>query len=332
MFVAELGICHGGALDVALALAEAAIDAGAHCVKTESFQTEALVFDPAATCSYTIRGKRVSTTLAEHMSRYELPLEAHRRICALCRDRNVPFMCTVHDTAAVDFLVQAGASALKIASPDIVHFPLLKHVASTGLPVFLDTGSALPDEIERAVEALRQAGQQGIVVNHNPAGHPAPASGHHFRMMQEIGRSLDVPIGLSDHFEGCEMLPLAVVMGASVLEKPVSFDNTVPEPERNWAVNIRDIPHVLGLLRRAHASLGEATRTLDENQITYRDQNRVACVAARNLAAGEFMTLETVTFGRPRKGIGVEHWDEVEGRRLRVPKQKYEFLQWSDIS
>jgi len=332
IFVAELGICHGGSPDLAMALAEAAIKAGAHCVKTETFQTETLVFDPSATCSYTVAGERITTSLAAHMRRYELPLETHRSICTLCCRRGVPFMCTVHDTASVDFMVESGASALKIASPDIVHFPLLRHVARTGLPIFLDTGSALAEEIERAVSVLREAGQQGIVVNHNPAGHPAPAAGHHFKMMSRIGKQLNVPVGLSDHFEGNAMLPLAVMMGAVVLEKPVTFDNTVPEPERNWALNIQELPHVLQQLRQAHASLGSEVRILNEHQQIYRDQNRVACAAARDLEAGEPLTLSAITFARPRRGIGVEHWDDIEGRSLRTSKKKYEFLQWSDIA
>lgn len=331
VFIAELGICHGGCSETALRLAKAAIDAGAHCIKTESFHTASLVLNPSATCTYTLRGEVITEPLVEHMLRYELPLETHQQICALCRDHHVPFMATVHDMAAVDAIVAAGASALKIASPDVVHYPLLRHVARTGLPVFLDTGAALLQEIQRAVQVLASAGQRGIVVNHNPSGHPAPAGGHHLCFMQRLQKELGVSVGISDHYAGDDMALCAVVMGAVAVEKPVSFDNTVPEPERAWSVNVQDIPVLMRRIAEAYAARGSEERILDARQENYRAQNRLACAASRDLSPGEPLTLDNITFGRPCIGIGVEHWDDIAGRTLLNPKKKHEFLGWEDI-
>ncbi len=331
-FVAELGICHGGSVDTALDLASCAIEAGAHCVKTETFSSADMVFDPSATCSYTIRGKRITEPLIEHMDRFSLTLEEHHRIKRLCDARRVPFMSTAHDFEAVDFLADIGAAAIKIASPDIVHYPLLRHAARSGLVVFLDTGSALRHEVDLAVGTLRRAGCAGVLVNHNPAGHPAPAEGHDLRIMQALREIFETPVGLADHYEGYEMLYAATALGADVLEKPISHDRFVEEPERNWSIAVKDLPGVLRMIRDVWSSLGKRVREISPEQEQYRNQHRMACVVAKDIRAGETVDLETVRFGRPRRGIGVEHWDLIAGRRFARDLSRHAFLQWEDLA
>lgn len=330
-FVAELGICHGGSVDIALDLAAAAIAAGAHCVKTETFQWQDLVFAPDATCSYVIDGQRVVEPLAEHMRRFGLTLEEHHRVKRLCDERGIPFMSTAHDAKAVDFLVRIGAAAIKIASPDIVHTPLLRRAAATRLPVFLDTGAALEPEVLAAVSILREAGQEEIVVNHNPAGHPALAEGHDLRIMLRLRERTGLPVGLADHYAGYEMLYAAAALGADALEKPVSFDRLAPEPERSWSVQAEDLPAVLENIRGVHAALGRPERTLTPAQREYRDMHRMALVAARDLKPGEPIGFDTVIFGRPRRGVGVEEWDRVAGRCLARAVARHSFIRHEDL-
>ena len=331
-FVAELGICHGGSLKTALELTEIAAKAGADCVKTETFQREAMVFDPSAECSHTINGVRQTVPLAEHMDKYGLSFEEHHAIKKRCDELGLPFMTTVHDAKAVDFARDIGTSCLKISSPDIIHYPLLRYAARAGLPICLDTGGALQYEVEIAVRELRGQGLEDIIVNHNPDGHPAPAARHDLRIIPRLKSILGVPMGLADHYEGYEMLPLAVAVGADLLEKPISMDRFVSEPERNYSISAADLPQVIKIVRDAYDALGSAERTISKEAGQYRDRNRMACAAARDLEAGEKICLENVAFGRPRRGIGAEHWDLIEGRSLRGPKKKYEFIQWEDLA
>lgn len=330
-FVAELGICHGGDIAVALELTRAAVNAGAHCVKTETFQKSRLVCDPSATTSYVLDGKKHTVSLAEHMDRYELSLGEHHQIKRLCDTLDVPFMATAHDFAAIDFLADIGAAAVKIASPDIVHYPLLRHAAGARLPVFLDTGAAYQYEIEIAVKTLKESGCEQIVVNHNPTGHPAPADQHNLRIISRLKEIFGFPIGLSDHYKGYEMMYAAVSVGSNTIEKPISMDRFVPEPERNYSISIQDLPKVLENLYACHCALGTPERKMTKDQESYRNNNRVACVAAENMSAGVELNLRNVFFGRPRKGIGVECWDLVEGRKLRRDKKKNEFIRWDDL-
>ncbi|KPA15256.1 N-acetylneuraminate synthase [Candidatus Magnetomorum sp. HK-1] len=330
-FVAELGICHEGRLDIALELTKAAIDAGAHCIKTETFQRETIVFDSSATMTFCIDGKQHTTSLSEHMDKYELSFEEHHQIKKYCDEKDVPFISTAHDFKAVDFLINIGVAAIKVASPDIVHFPLLRYIAQKRIPVFLDTGSAYQYEIELAVKQLRDSGHNDIIINHNPQGHPAPANKHDLRIIPRLKEIINVPIGLADHYEDYEMLYAATAIGANTLEKPISRDRFVCEPERNWSINIDDLPQVLKKIENVYYALGNHQRTLIKTSEKYRSQNRVACVAAKDLKAGDIINFDNVIFGRPRKGIGVEHWDLISGRVIKKIKKKHDFIQWEDL-
>jgi len=330
-FVAELGICHQGKLDVALELTKAAFDAGANCIKTETFQRESLVFDPSATVTYTIAGKQYTSSLIEHMDKYELSFEEHHEIKKYCDKLGIPFISTAHDFKSVDFLESINAAAIKIASPDIIHYPLLRYVAKKRIPVFLDTGSAYQYEIELAVKNLRDSGLNDIVVNHNPQGHPAPANKHDLRIIQRLKDIIAVPIGLADHYEGYEMLYAAIALGANTVEKPISKDRYICEPERNWSISINDLSQVLKIIKCVYDSLGKPERVLLGSAEQYRTQNRVSCVAANDLKPGDIINFENVIFGRPRKGIGVEYWDIVNARSIKKEKKKNDFIQWEDI-
>ncbi len=328
-FVAELGICHRGDLAVAKENARIAAEAGADCVKTELFY-ETEVFDPDIMKTYTIRGKRFEVPLVEHMRRYQFTLEEHRVIKQFCDELGVAFMATAHDRERVAFLREIGADAVKIASPDIVHYPLIHHAAASGMALFLDTGGAWQYEVEMAVHVARTAGCTRLVVNHNPEGHPAPADKQDLLTIQRFKELFDTPVGLSDHYDGYEMVYAAAALGANTIEKPVSEDRFIEECEHNWAVSRDDLAEVLATMRRFHQCRGKRSRSMGPG-LRPASPHRVALAAARDLLSGEEINEDNIIFGKPRKGIGVEFWDEVSGRRLSTAKRKGEYIQWEDL-
>ena len=331
-FVAELGICHEGSLNVAIELTKAAVEAGAHCIKTEAFQRRKIVFHSSAMMDYSIKGKEYSVSQEEHMDKYQLCIDDHCQIKKLCDKLKVPFMATAHDFETVDMLEDIGASAIKIASPDIVHYPLLQYVAKKKLPVFLDTGSSYQFEVEMALKVLQDEGLKDIIINHNPSGHPAPAEQQDLRIIQGLKCVTDFPVGITDHYEGYDMVYAAVAMGADSIEKPISLDRFVTEPERNMSISIGDLKNVLKKMNEVFSSLGQRQRTtMSESGERYRFNNRMSCIASSDLSIGSEINFENVTFGRPHIGIGVEHWDLIAGRKLTRPVKANEFIHWGDV-
>lgn len=329
-FVAELGVCHRGSVAVAKDNAKAAAEAGADCIKTELFY-ETEVYDPSAVKTFSTRSGKKAVPLIEHMRRYQFTLEEHHEVKRFADELGLPFMATAHDRKRVDFLEEIGAEAIKIASPDIVHYPLIRYAAASGLALFLDTGGAYPWEVDMAVKAARDAGGQRVVVNHNPKGHPAPAQNHNLRMIRRHQRVLDLPAGLADHYDGYEMLYAAVAAGADTVEKPISEDRFIEECEHIWAISRDDLKDVIATVHAFHAALGTDAMPQAPG-LRPESPHRVALVARNDMAAGDVLTLDSVAFGKPRLGIGVEHWDALEGKRLAVARKSGDFIGYGDIA
>lgn len=329
--IGELGICHEGDINIALELAAEAIKAGAHCIKTETFNHSSMVFDPQAKASYSIKGKKITVPLIEHMEAYGLTFEEHEKIKKFCDTKGIPFISTAHDFKAIDFLCEIKAAGIKIASPDIVHYPLLRYAASKKLPVFIDTGAALQYEVELALKVLRENGLEDVIFHHNPEGHPAPSENHNLSIINRLKDITGVPIGLSDHYEGYEITYAAAAIGANVIEKPISIDRFDEKPEKNWSISVADLKKVYEIIHSVYQAIGKNERTMSKDSEIYRSRNRMACAAVKDLKKGDSISLENITFGRPRKGIGVEHWDIIDGKKLRRDKSAYEFIQWEDL-
>lgn len=328
-FVAELGTCHQGSVEIVKENAKAAVDAGADCVKTELFY-ETEVRDSSARKTFSTRGKDFSVPLIEHMRRYQFTLEQHHEIKKYCDELKVPFMATAHDRRRVDFLVDIGAVAIKIASPDIVHIPLIRYAAKSDLALFLDTGGAYQHEVEMAVKIARDAGCQQLVVNHNPSGHPAKPENHHLRVITRFKELFETPIGFSDHYDGYTMIYTAVAVGANVIEKPVSSDRFIEECEHIWSVSRDDLKEVVTTLHDVYKSLGSKQRPMRPG-LRPESPHRVALVARHDLLPGDPITMDNITFGKPRLGIGVEHWDDLVGRTLIKGVKEGAFIQWTDL-
>ena len=325
-FVAELGICHQGSVEIAKQLSKAAKDAGADCIKTETFQQENIVFDPNMTISYSIRREHFTENLLEHMEEYQLSYEEHEEIKRYSDELGLPFMSTAHDVESVDFLADIGAAAIKIASADIIHYPLIRHASRTGMVLFIDVGGAYQYEIEKALKIAVDAGAKGVVFNHHPGGHPAPAQKYDLRIIPHLKEILGVPVGTADHYDGYEMVYAAVAVGGNVVEKPVSLDRFIRKPEHIWSVSIDDLAEVITNMHSVYDALG-----ISERKQVNISQNRVSLVAKKDLDEGSEINFENVLFGRPTKGISIEYWDIVEGRELKLPKSQGEFITWEDV-
>lgn len=251
----------------------------------------------------------------------------------MCVDARIPFVVSVYDMRAATFAKEHGAAALKIASSNLTHVPLIRHTAALGVPMVIDTGRATIAEVHRAVDTARRAGCHDIIVQHSPEGHPAPAKSHNLRIMQTYMQAFGLPAGLSDHYTGVEMLYVSVALGASVLEKGIYFDPNELDQDIAHSMGIDDLTRVLRTVHDCWLSLGTAERDpqLKIDWVIGTSQ-RQCLVANRDLQAGDRITLETVRFAFPCQGIPVEHWDLVSKWSMAAPVTAGQPIRWEDVA
>jgi len=251
---------------------------------------------------------------------------------ALCREARMPFVVSVYDFRAADLAAREGAAALKIASSNIVHVPLIRHAARHGLPMVIDTGRSSIAEVHRAVDTARRAGAPDIVIEHSPDGHPAPPKAHNLRIMRTYEQAFGLPVGLSDHFTGVEMLYAATALGAAVLEKGVYFDAEELDQDISHTMAIDALPAVLRAVHACWEALGDAERD-PRGRIDWviGTSQRQCLVAKTDLAPGAKLSLETVRFAFPCLGIPVENWDTVEGWSVASAVRAGTPIRWEDV-
>ncbi len=266
------------------------------------------------------------------IERKAMPLSNYEPLFAYCRDAKIPTVVSVYDFNAAEFAANQGAAGLKIASTNIVHLPLIHHVAKLGLPMVIDTGRAMLSEVARAVETARNAGAQDIIVQHSPDGHPALPEAHNLRILQTYEQAFGLPVGLSDHYVGVEMLYMAIALGATVLEKGLYFDPEELDQDIAHSMDIKNFPAILQKTVDCWQAMGNTWRDISKPlKGTIGSSQRQCLVAKKELKAGDSLSFETVRFAFPCMGIPVEHWSIVKDWVIRKDLSQDQPIEWHHV-
>jgi sialic acid synthase SpsE len=212
--IAEIGLNHGGSLERALVMVDAAADAGASAIKLQSLEADRLVLDTAPAPAHV-----KADSLRAFFARFELDWDAHRALVARAHARGLLAMTTPFAVEAVPILGAMGFDAFKIASGDITFDGLIAAVAATGRPLVISTGMSDLGEVGHAVRVARTAGARDLALLHCVSAYPTPAADENLRAVATLARAFAVPVGLSDHGRGLPSAVAAVALGASIYER-----------------------------------------------------------------------------------------------------------------
>lgn len=333
LFLPDIDVYFKGDVPLALHLLERLQAAGARVVKGALIHDVALCFDGGIEATYlgpdgTLSRERYREVIRRHV----LPLADARKIYRRAREMGLEVVLTVYDSEGADFALGLGACALKIASSNITHVPLIRKVAGMKLPLIIDTGRATLEEIARAVGWARDAGVRDLIVQHSPAAPPAPLDEHHLRMMPQLGKVFDCPYGLSDHHSGIEMMLAAVALGAAVVEKGICADDAASDIDIAHAARISRVPEIVAGIESVWRALGKDMRILPANRT--RPADRTGMVAARDLQAGTLISLQDLRFALavPLGTIPTEQWDIISGWITTRTVARGQPLTWGDVT
>jgi N,N'-diacetyllegionaminate synthase len=326
--IAEAGVNHNGDVRAAMAMVDAAVGAGAGAVKFQAFRASALVTAGAAAAQYQ-REQAKATTQIEMLRSLELPAGAFAAIARHCRNAGIEFLATPFGVDDLKMLVDLGARAIKIASPDITNVPLLVAAAETGLPLIVSTGAAQPVEIDRAVALLDRHGARGrLVLLHCVSSYPTREADANLRRVCTLAGRYGRPAGFSDHTASIGIGALATAAGAAVLEKHFTLDRTLPGPDQSFSLEPAQLAEYIAGVRRAEAALGCGNLGLLDTEWEVRRLSRCSVVAAGFIAKGQRIDPDTLTVKRPGTGIPPADLDRVAGRIADVDIPADTLIQW----
>jgi len=344
LIIAEAGVNHGGSVDVALSLVDAAIETGADAVKFQTFRTELLVRDDAPQAAYQRRNDPAASQAAM-LRPLELSPEAHDRIAAHCAARGITFLSTPFDRPSLELLTELGVSRLKVASGELTNGPMLLAMARTGLPLIVSTGMATLDEVAEAlgIIAIGRAGDDvapraavredarrrvmddpslvgDVTLLHCTTSYPAPAESVNLRAMDTLGETFGLPIGYSDHTEGIAVAVAAVARGAVVIEKHLTLNRSAVGPDHAASLDPSAFADLVDAIRTVERSLGSAEKRLDVVEEDVRVVARRSLVAARDLSPDRPIMAGDLIALRPGDGANPsDEWDVLGAR----PSRRY---------
>ena len=308
-FVAELNSSHRGKTDIARQMIDAAKKCGCDAVKFQSWTEDSLY------CKNYYDKNPLSKRMVKGFS---LDSDALKMLSEYCHDIGIGFSSTPYCNEEVDFLVdECDPAFIKIASMDINNVPFLKHIARKKLPIVLSTGMADMQEIETAVQVIKDEGNMDVCILHCVSVYPAEASEANLRNITRLKKRFPgYQVGYSDHTLGCEAACAAVALGACLVEKHFTLDSSKVGWDNQMATEPEQMAELVMKCKNVYSEMGSYERTVSDRELKQRQKMRRSIVAAHAMEAGHILKEEDLNAKRPGTGISVSEYDNVIGKRL----------------
>lgn len=313
--IAEAGVNHNGSLERALAMIDAAAQAGADAVKFQTFRAEKVASTGAPKAAYQEKTKDQAQSQLDMLKSLELKPEQHQPLARHCVEKGLLFLSTPFDKPSLDFLAGMRMPVIKVPSGEITNLPFLTQVGEKNLPVILSTGMSTLDEVALAVDALRQTGCPSLAILHCVSNYPADPTDANLRAMHTMAERFGLPVGYSDHTMGSEVALAAVAMGACIIEKHFTLDRGLPGPDHKASALPDELADMVAGIRKVEAALGHGRKEPAPSEANTKAVARRSLVAVRDIAAGEVLTAELIATRRPGTGMSPQRLHEVLGSK-----------------
>ena len=314
--IAEAGVNHNGSLDMALRLVEKAKEAGADCVKFQTFRAEKIVTATSPKANYQLEVTDKTESQFDMLKKLELGRDDFARIKSHCAQVGIHFMSTPYNLDDAELLSGLGVDAFKIASGQLVEHAFLRQVARYGKCMIVSTGMADMNEVREAVDAIRSTGNNDLVILQCNTDYPSRIEDVNIRAMLTMRDELKVRTGYSDHVPNDHACFAAVALGAEMIEKHFTLDNNLPGPDHSSSRDPAAFARLVSGIRDIERCLGDGIKRPSEREKANTYGMRRSMVAANDLPAGTVLNAGHIGFKRPANGIAPKHLDEMIGAKL----------------
>jgi N-acetylneuraminate synthase len=253
--IAEIGINHNGDLDIARKLVDVAAQAGCDAVKFQKRTPELCV--PPEQRNVVRETPWGTMTYMEYRERVEFGETEYREIARRCRELSLHWFVSPWDAAAVDFMERFEPVCYKIPSAALTNHALLDHVFSKGRPVIVSTGMSTQVELDAAIA---RADISRTLLAHTTSTYPCPPAELNLRMIPELRRRYECPIGYSGHEVGLQTTVAAVALGATFVERHITLDRAMWGSDQAASVEPQGLARLVRDIRVVEEALGDGVK------------------------------------------------------------------------
>lgn len=311
--IAEMSANHAGSIETAKEIIHAAKEAGADCMKIQSYTADTLTIDCDNKYFHISNGTWEGESLYQLYQKAYTPWEWQKELKEEAEKVGLDFLSTPFDVSSVDFLEELGVEFYKIASFELVDIPLIKYVASKGKPMILSTGMSNLAEIEMAVNTIREQGNNQIALLRCASAYPAVTSEMNLLTMKNMAETFGVTVGLSDHSMGSIGAVTAVALGGRIIEKHICLDRKIETPDSSFSMEPQEFKQMVEDIRQCEMAIGKVKYGVsdqEKNSIIFRR----SIFAVEDIKAGTTIDTKNVRVIRPGYGMAPMFYDEIQGQ------------------
>jgi N,N'-diacetyllegionaminate synthase len=328
--IAEIGVNHDGSLRRAKELVALAAACGADAVKLQIFSA-AMLMHPSSQFAGYQQQQSSDADPAAMLRRFELPLPAVRELVGFIRRHNLIPLATPFSVGDVDVIEELDLPAVKIASPDVVNRPLLERVAALGRPMIVSTGAATMEEVALACEWAR-GWACPLALLHCISSYPTPIASANLCWIGELAARFAVPVGYSDHTTHGLAGAMAVMAGASIVEKHLTYDRSAAGPDHAASADPAQMGEYVRAIRMAETMRGTPGKRVLPVEQDVRTVSRQSLVCAADVRAGEMLARHHLIVQRPGTGIPAAQLSAAVGRAAVRAIASGTLLQWDMLA
>jgi N-acetylneuraminate synthase/N,N'-diacetyllegionaminate synthase len=244
----------------------------------------------------------------------ELSREDHQRLFKYAKDIGITIFSTPFDEESVDFLDSLGVPLFKVASGDLTHHALLKHIAVKKKPMIISTGMATLSEVKEAVRIVETAGNKQIILLHCTSCYPCKAKDVNLKSVQTLMRTFPYPVGLSDHtLDETAAIALAA-MGGGILEKHFTFNKNTRGIDHWLSMDAQEMQQLIAKVRTVETMLGSEKKAPTKAEKITLKLARRSVISTQDIPRGSTITPAMVSIRRPATGIQPKYTAKVVGK------------------
>ena len=331
--IAELSGNHNGKLERALALVDAAKDAGVDAIKLQTYTADTMTLDVDKPEFYvqdpgSLWYKRHLYDLYEEA---HTPWEWHKSIMEYAKKIGMICFSTPFDHSAVDFLESLNVPCYKIASFENTDIHLIKKVAETGKPVIISTGMADLAELELITNTLHDSGCDSFILLKCVSAYPAPYADCNLRTIPHLHDMFQCPVGLSDHTIGLAVPIASVAIGACIIEKHFTLSRNDGGVDSSFSLEKEELKMLVKEVDNAWSALGKVCYHPSEKEAKSKAFRR-SLYFIKDLEAGQLIKDEHIRSIRPGFGAKPSSMQSILGKRTLIDIQKGSPVNLSKIS
>ena len=327
LVIAEIGINHGGDLDVAKNMVDLIASSGCECVKHQTH----IIEDEMTEEAKSIFPPNVDKSIWDVMKECSLTLDEEKELKKHAENLGLIWISTPFSRKAVDFLDHIDVPAFKIGSGEADNLPLINHIAKKGKPIIMSTGMQSIQSLKNSVAILENSHVEYALLECTNL-YPSPPEIVSLKGIEELKEAFPKAlVGFSDHSIGPEMALASVALGACIVERHFTDTRYRNGPDISCSMDPAELRLMIDRSVEIYKALKNPKQRTTPEEDVYKFA-RASVVADKDMPAGHIITEKDIWARRPGSGeIPGYKYHDVIGKKLRLAVKKNHQLEWSNF-